>query len=69
MSEENLPKEERGQIQPLQPDINKGEDHERSGGYEKLHAPGTLHEGYQPIRDIATPPPDGGSGVPDKTDE
>jgi len=66
MTEDELPKQQDKQ-HIERPDINKGHDAERSG-FEKLHAPnrGNLSEGYQPIRDIATPPPDGGSGVPDK---
>jgi len=37
--------------------------------YDKLHIPDhgrSIQEGYQPIVDITSTPPDGGSGVPDK---
>lgn len=59
---------------PVKPDsseIQKGYDAERSG-FDKLHHPdnrGSIKEGYQPIRDITSPPPDGGSGVPDKSED
>lgn len=67
MSEEKKsPNHERSQ----QPEINKGYDAERSG-FEKLNYPtgGGLREGYQPIIDITSTPPDGGSGVPDKNND
>jgi hypothetical protein len=68
MSEEKAPKH--GNINHQQPEIKKGYDAERSG-FEKLNYPdrGNLSEGYQPIRDITSTPPDGGSGVPDKKDD
>ena len=70
MSQEESPKEEKGKIHNPQPDINKAQEHDRSYGYTKLHSEiGILREGYQPIVNITTTPPDGGSGVPNKSDE
>ncbi|MCO5937223.1 hypothetical protein NAF17_16880 [Mucilaginibacter sp. RB4R14] len=68
MSEENSPKPEKGHIE--RPDINKGHDINRS--YEELSHPNTdrsIKEGYQPITDVSSNPPSGGSGVPDKSED
>jgi hypothetical protein len=69
MSEENSPKEEKIKIHQEQPEIQKGQVPGVSE-YTKLHSErGTLREGYQPITDISSTPPDGGSGVPEKKDD
>jgi hypothetical protein len=66
MSEEQH-KPQKSQINP--PEINKGQVDERSS-YEKLsYQERNIKEGYQPIVDIVSTPPDGGSGVPDKKDK
>ena len=69
MSKEQAPKPEKINIE--RPDIEKGETSDWSG-YSKLHYPDTgqsIKEGYQPITDIISKPPSGGSGVPDKGED
>jgi len=66
MSEENQKKQEK--LTVYEPEIKKGNDAEKHG-WDSVRNKGNLSEGYQPIRDIVSTPPDGGSGVPDKDKE
>jgi hypothetical protein len=67
MSEEKSSKQEKIHIDKQQ-DINKGHDNKRS--YEdQSYGRGEIKEGYQPITDVTSDPPRGGSGVPDKTED
>lgn len=50
-------------------DFSKGND-SAHGNFEKHDRQrGELSEGYQPIRDVTSEPPGGGSGVPDKSND